>query len=163
MERLIIVVGVAAVALVIAVLLQRRQPDAPTQPARYHVPRQLDRADFEGPDRQWLVVVFTSATCGSCADTMLKARQLAGSEVVVQEVEVSARKDLHDRYGIDAVPTVVLADGEGVVRASFLGPPTATDLWAAMAEIREPGTVRSECGRNITDQSASSSPSSEGT
>ncbi|KAA0232960.1 MAG: hypothetical protein JJLCMIEE_03424 [Acidimicrobiales bacterium] len=163
MERLIIVVGVAVVAVGIALLLQRRQPDAPTQPARYHVPRQLDRDDFEGSDRQWLVAVFTSATCGSCADTMLKARQLAGDEVVVQEVEVSARKDLHDRYGVDAVPTVVLADSEGVVQASFLGPPTATDLWAAMAELREPGTVRSECDRGSPGQSASSSPSSEGT
>jgi hypothetical protein len=26
-----------------------------------------------------------------------------------------------------------------VVRASFVGPPTATDLWAAVAEARQPG------------------------
>ena len=64
---------------------------------------------------------------------------LASDDVVVQEVEVAGRRDLHDRYGIDAVPTILLADREGVVRASFVGPPTATDLWAAVAEARAPG------------------------
>jgi hypothetical protein len=27
------------------------------------------------------------------------------------------------------------------VRASFLGPVTATDLWATLAELRSPGTL----------------------
>ena len=48
-------------------------------------------------------------------------------------------KILHRRYGIEAVPTVVIADAEGVVRSSFVGPPVATQLWAAMAEAREEG------------------------
>ncbi|HEY4332527.1 MAG TPA: hypothetical protein VGM78_08160, partial [Ilumatobacteraceae bacterium] len=48
-------------------------------------------------------------------------------------------RDLHTRYKIDAVPTLVIADREGVVRASFLGPVSATDLWAACAEARQPG------------------------
>jgi hypothetical protein len=46
-------------------------------------------------------------------------------------------RQLHDRYGIDAVPTVVVADHEGVVRASFLGQPTAAELWSALAGLRE--------------------------
>ena len=45
------------------------------------------------------------------------------------------------RYGIDAVPTVVIADAQGVAVAAFLGPMTATDLWAAVAEAREPGST----------------------
>jgi hypothetical protein len=61
----------------------------------------------------------------------------------VQEVEISARRDLHQRYSIDAVPIIVLADAEGVVRASFVGPPSATDLWAAVAEARELGGAAS--------------------
>jgi hypothetical protein len=60
-------------------------------------------------------------------------------------VEVSARRDLHDRYRIDGVPTTVIADADGVVRASFLGPATATDVWAAVAELREPGCVPEGC------------------
>jgi hypothetical protein len=47
---------------------------------------------------------------------------------------------LHERYHIEAVPTLVIADREGVVRASFMGPMTATDLWAACAEARQPGS-----------------------
>jgi len=64
-------------------------------------------------------------------------------------VEFPDRKDLHDRYGIDAVPTVVVVDADGVVRGSFIGPVTATDLWAGVAEIRQPGS------RAISDCTAS--------
>ncbi len=38
--------------------------------------------------------------------------------------------------GLDIVRRVV-ADHEGVVRTSFTGPPSATDLWAAVAAVRE--------------------------
>ncbi|CAN5490800.1 hypothetical protein BH20ACT2_BH20ACT2_17780 [soil metagenome] len=136
---MLVVVVLAAAAIVVAVVVERRRrPDPPTQPT-WAVPAQLDRADFASPEVPWLVVVFSSTTCLSCGATWEKARHLASPAVAVQEVEVGARRDLHDRYGIEAVPTVVVADADGVVRASFLGPPTATDLWAAVAEVREPG------------------------
>ena len=137
MDRLLIVAGVVLVASVVAVLVQRRRPEPPTQ-ARWPVPAQLDRGDFDHPDAPWLVAVFSSATCLSCAATFAKAEVLAGAEVVVQNVDVGARPDLHRRYGIDAVPVTVVVDAEGVVRASFVGEPSATDLWAAMAELRGP-------------------------
>jgi hypothetical protein len=38
------------------------------------------------------------------------------------------------------VPTLVVADARGVAVAAFLGPMTATDLWAAVAEARDPGS-----------------------
>ena len=135
MERALVALAMVAVAVVVAAVLTRRRPQAPTG-ARWAVPVQLDRADFEAPDRPWLVVVFTSATCRSCAGTLTGARALASPAVAVQEVEVSARPDLHRRYGVDAVPMVVVADAEGVVRASFAGPPGASDLWAVMGELR---------------------------
>jgi hypothetical protein len=31
------------------------------------------------------------------------------------------------------------------VAASFIGPVTATDLWAAVAEARDPGSTPPEC------------------
>ena len=140
MERLVVAAVLVAVAVAIAVLVDRRQRrDAPTQP-QYRLPAQIDRHDFDRPDAPWLVAVFTSATCDSCRGTFEKASVLACDDVVVVEAEVTAHKDLHERYGIDAVPTIVVADGAGVVRASFLGPPTATDLWAAVAEARFPGS-----------------------
>lgn len=62
---------------------------------------------------------------------------LASDSVVVEEAEVKARPDLHRRYHIDAVPIIVVADADGVVRRSFTGPPSATDLWAAVAGARD--------------------------
>ena len=136
MERPLIAVAVVLVALVVAWLLQRRRPEAPTG-GRWSVPGQLDRGDFPSPDAPWLVAVFTSATCDACAATVTKAEALASPSVAVAEIELGAEPELHRRYGIDAVPLLVLADTEGVVRASFVGPPSATDLWAAVAEVRD--------------------------
>lgn len=145
MERLLVAAVVVAVAGLVAFLIERRRPDPPVQ-GRRPVPTQLDRDDFDSPDIPWLVAVFSSATCQSCAQVMTQAEVLRAEAVAVQEVEVKARPDLHRRYGIEAVPTVLVADDDGVVRASFVGPPTATDLWAAVAEAREPGsTPREAC------------------
>ena len=95
--------------------------------------------------RPWLVAAFSSATCSSCEDAWQKCRLLESDVVAVQEVEVGARKDLHDRYGIEAVPMILIADDDGDVRASFIGAPTAADLWAALAELREPGSTPPAC------------------
>ena len=139
MERLLIAAALVMVAVAIAFLLERRRPAPPTQ-ARWAVPTQLDRADFRGGDHPWLVVVFTSSTCESCGRATAKAAVLASPQVAYQEVSYQSDKALHERYAIDAVPCIVVADEAGVVRASFIGVPTATDLWAAVAEAREPGS-----------------------
>lgn len=146
MERLVIVGVVALVAVVVALVVQRRQPAAAPVRTGYNVPAQLHRPDFERPEADWFVAVFTSATCDTCAGVWDKVRVLESGVVAVQEVEVGAAKELHDRYRIDGVPTTVIADRDGVVRASFLGPATATDIWAALAEVREPGSVPDGCG-----------------
>ncbi|HSH58745.1 MAG TPA: thioredoxin family protein, partial [Acidimicrobiales bacterium] len=101
---------------------------------------QLDRGEFEGAGQPWLVAVFTSSACQSCERATAKAAVLASPQVAYQEIAYQDRKELHERYGIDAVPTIVMADSEGVVRKSFVGVPSATDLWAALAEARAPGT-----------------------
>ena len=137
--KLIVVVAVVAVAALLAKFLQRRKPQAPTQP-KMEVPAQVDRNDFPQPEVQWLVAVFSSASCATCIDVVAKSQALATSQVVVANVEYPERKDLHDRYGIDAVPTIVVVDTDGVVRGSFIGPVSATDLWAGVAEIRQPGS-----------------------
>jgi thioredoxin-related protein len=140
MERVLLVLVIVAVAGLVAVVVQRRRvPDAPTQ-RRFAVPDQLDRNDFARPDAPWLVAVFTSATCDACAQVLGKARVLESADVAVVEVEYSSERDLHERYSIDAVPTLVVADARGVAVAAFLGPMTATDLWAAVAEARDPGS-----------------------
>lgn len=145
-----LVVVVALVAAVVAAIVRRRTATDPPTQSSWTVPAQLDRADFDRPDAPWLVVVFSSATCLSCRETWAKVEQLGGAEVAVQQVEAGARADLHDRYKIDAVPCLVVADDEGVVRASFLGEPSTADLWAAVAELREPGTTPKGCDHGLT-------------
>lgn len=142
---LVLAVVLALVAVGLAALLQRRRPDAPAPSVQWTVPAQLDRDDFDRPEAPWLVAVFTSASCHTCQGTWDKARHLDSDAVAVQEVEVGAAPALHRRYRIDAVPIVVIADHEGVVRASFVGPCTATDLWATVAELREPGSTPEGC------------------
>lgn len=133
--QLVIAAAIVAVAIAVGLVARRRRPDAPTQP-RMEVPAVLDRADFVRPEAPWLVAVFSSATCASCADVVGKAAVLASDEVAVDDVEYSARRDVHARYGLDAVPIVAIADAEGAVVASFVGPVSATDLWSAMASLR---------------------------
>lgn len=135
MTRLLIVAAVVALAVVVAYVLQRRRPEAPVRTG-FSVPDQVDRGDFERPEAQWLVAVFTSATCATCADVASKAAVLASAEVAVQELEYTRDRALHERYAIDAVPALVVVDRLGVVRRSFIGPVSATHLWAAMAEVR---------------------------
>jgi len=47
---------------------------------------------------------------------------------------------------------LLVVDGSGAARASFLGPVTATDLWATVAELREPGTLPAEgCDHGVAE------------
>ena len=143
MERLVVAAVLVVVAVVVARLLERRRPAPPTQSglrAGWAPPAQLDRGDFEGADRPWLVAVFTSATCDSCRATTAKARVLESPHVAFQDIAWQERGDLHERYGVEVAPLTLLVDADGVVRASFVGEPTATDLWAALAEARSPGS-----------------------
>jgi hypothetical protein len=138
MAQLVIACTIMVVAVgVAAVLRRRRSADPPSQPLRPgSVPAQLDRNDFSRPEAPWLVAVFTSATCDACGLVRDKAVVLESDDVAVAEIEYPSSRATHDRYGIDAVPTLVIADHHGVVRRHFVGPVTATDLWAAVAEVR---------------------------
>jgi hypothetical protein len=145
-DRVVVALVLAAVVIAIALVAQRRRPDAPSSPpAGFEAPAQLDRADFGSPAAPWLVAVFTSSSCSTCAQVWSTAQVLASEQVAVQQVEATADADLHERYGIEAVPIVAIADDRGVVRSSFLGPVSATHLWAAVAELREPGSVPPGC------------------
>ena len=144
MDRLLLLVLVAATAGTLAHLVQRRRPNAPVRTG-WSVPQQLDRRDFDRPDAPWLVAVFTSATCDTCGSVVEVARPLESQAVAFQEVEAGERRDLHDRYAVDAVPMVLLVDGVGVVRDHHLGPVSATHLWGSLAELRQPGPTTDGC------------------
>ncbi|HWM21076.1 MAG TPA: hypothetical protein VNO51_15400 [Ilumatobacteraceae bacterium] len=137
MTRLAVAVAIVVVVAVVASVVRRRRSSDPPTQGGFELPVQLDRRDFDRSDAPWLVAVFTSATCESCADVVSKAAVLAAADVAVVEVTYQERADLHARYAVEAVPALVVADADGVVRAGFLGPVTATDLWAAVAEARQ--------------------------
>ena len=136
MIRFVIVGVVVVVALLANLWQRRRRVDAPTQGAS-EIPSQIDRSDFVRPEASWIVLAFTSATCQTCSDIERKVRVLETNSVAIQILEYTAERELHERYKIDAVPTVLMADANGVVQANFLGPVSATDLWAALARARD--------------------------
>jgi hypothetical protein len=134
--RIAIAVVIIAVAGGIAWWLEHRRVAAPPTQGRAVVPQQLDRRDFPRPDAPWLVVLFTSQHCDSCAGLIDKAKPLESDDVSVTEVEYGAEPELHRRYEIEAAPITVVADATGVTRASFVGAFAAAELWTALAELR---------------------------
>lgn len=141
MTNIVIALCIAVVMSSVAVAVRRRQQyDAPTQKT-FAVPVQIDFQDFvPGADisPEWLIVVFTSSSCHVCADVWDKARALESRLVAVRRVDYEGERDLHTKYRIEAVPALVICDREGVVRHHVLGPVSATDLWAAVARVRDP-------------------------
>lgn len=139
MERLLLLVALAAAAGVVAFVVRSRLgTDAPTRPA-WAIPDHVDRADLHDPQKPWMVAVFSSATCLACRATWEKARQLESDDVAVQDIDAVADKALHERYGVDAVPLLLVLGPDGRVRASFLGEPSAADLWSTVADARDQG------------------------
>lgn len=141
--RLVVAVVLVVAAVVVAVVLDRRSKRDPPTQGRWSVPGQVDRADFGSASSPWLVVVFSSATCTTCAAALVAARAAAGGDVALDDVEHGARRDLHERYSIDAVPTLLVVDDEGVVRASFVGAPDGDELREAIDDLKA-GKPRSE-------------------
>ena len=135
--RIVLAVVILVVSGAVAWWLERRRVAAPPTQGRAIVPQQLDRSDFARPDAPWLVVLFTSEHCDSCAGLFEKARPLESDEVSVTEIEYGTHPELHRRYQIDAAPITLLVDASGVTRASFVGAYAATDLWNALAELRQ--------------------------
>ena len=140
--RALIAAVIALVAIGVAALIRRHRPEGPPVDS-FPTPCQIRRADFTRPDAPWLVALFSSTTCGSCPDLAAKIAPLDSPQVAVAELTYQDDREIHDRYGISAVPMVVVADAEGVVKAAFVGPTSATDIWAAVAELRAPGSTPS--------------------
>ena len=75
MARLALAAGLVVAAVVVAWLVQRHKGE-PARAPTFHVPDRLERASFDRPEAPWLVVVFTSATCDTCAAVAEKAQAL---------------------------------------------------------------------------------------
>lgn len=78
------------------------------------------------------LVFFYSPTSGQCrrteahlAHTLQRRKNRARFELV--KVNVGERPDLAERFGIEALPTLVVIEGRRAVRR-IVSPPTAIDL-----------------------------------
>lgn len=135
-----------------------RRADPPVVAPAHRAPERIDPDDLDVGSTPrasegvraaapgWYVVLFSSATCGGCAQVWQAAQVLESSAVGVHRFEYSEHRALHEKYRITAVPTLVVTDAAGTVLRSFLGSVSATHLWATVAEVREPGSVPPGCG-----------------
>jgi hypothetical protein len=133
-DRVLLAVAIALAVAALALVLQRRRPQPPSQ-RHWAVPAQIDRFDFDRPGAPWLVLVFSSATCDACATAVARAHAVASADAAVQEVEFAAQRELHERYNIETVPMIVVADRDGVVRAHFIGTPAEGEIAGALSEL----------------------------
>jgi hypothetical protein len=146
MVTAIIVVGVLLLAAVVAVVANKRPPDPPTTP-QFATPQQVDRTDFAGATAPWLLALFSSETCLSCHDARASLEPVEFSQVQVQDLPVEQHRALHQRYGIDAVPIVILADAHGVVRWSYLGAPPQEAIRDVLVDIE---VLRPDDGTSVS-------------
>lgn len=138
--QLLVGLSVAIIAILVAIILKRKTPDGPPRDA-FPVPRQLNRNDFANPSAPWLVAYFSSITCTACKDLGPKVAAMASDLVAVSEIDYESQPSIHKRYEIAGLPMILIADSAGVVGRAFVGATTATELWAALAECRDPGST----------------------
>ena len=137
MERLLIAVGLAVLALVIVWFIQRRRPaGVPTEAATHEAPAQIDRSEFVSPEVRWLIVVFSSETCEGCQQVLAAARRLVARDVAVEDVTFQRDRARQERYGITAVPTTIIAGHDGVVQRWWIGSVRFDELAAAVRALR---------------------------
>ena len=135
-----IYIYVAILVLVIAVAVFRigKRKQIEVHVDEYEFPSSVNRKDFIEPDKDLIVIAFTSAKCDSCQGVWEKVSVLDSEHVAVTKIEFedSVGKKLHQRYSIEAVPTTIVCDSNGTTLKSYIGAATATDLWAGVASAR---------------------------
>jgi len=135
--RLLIAAAVVTVAVILAIVIERRRGRVATVSGA-NVPTAVDRNDFRADAVPWLVVIFTNGDCDSCVIMRERVTALGRDEVAVYDVDYTRARAVHERYGITAVPTTVLVDEHGDVRASWVGRATADELEATLVAVGVP-------------------------
>ncbi|NNE95767.1 MAG: thioredoxin family protein [Acidimicrobiales bacterium] len=122
--RIGLLVALTVVAVLVALILQRRRPEPPSSPS-YRSIAEIDRSEFAHPDEPLLVVMFGSTTCRTCP---LVWDVIESLDVPAERVDVEDDPQRHQRYRIDGVPTTVVVERTGVVRTTFFGPLSRAQL-----------------------------------
>ena len=113
--RLLVVVVLAfAVLLVARLYRQWRGKVRSDKPATPLVPMSI-RA---GAERTW--VIFTTPLCASCGPIEARLRA-ADPDANVVRIDATEQPRLSHAFKVRSAPTVLLADGEGRVKARLVG------------------------------------------
>ncbi len=128
--RLTILLGLTIVAVIVAVVMQRRRTEPPSSPS-YRAISEIDRSEFAHPGEPVLIVMFGSLTCNTCP-TVWETIESIG--VPAERVDVQDDPERHRRYRIDGVPTTVIANSSGVVAKTFFGPLSKNQLQEALSQ-----------------------------
>jgi hypothetical protein len=119
-DRLLIVVVLVVGAVVVAWFIEQRRSASPISVKLGRIPTRVMPSDCAlGPDPA--IIVFTEASCRSCAGAIEMVRGQAGCGLPVAVVEYGATKELHAHYEIDTVPTTVVVSGDGTVVGGWAG------------------------------------------
>jgi len=142
---ILLVLVLGGVAFGVSFWANRRKPDSPTVP-KFVLPFQLDRHDFERPDSEWLLVLFSSETCDSCLTVLAQISDLAIVNLHTQNVEFPSQEATHKKYSVGSVPSLLLTGPKGVVEWSFAGVPPLGALSEALERL---GIVPPEMGQQV--------------
>jgi len=127
MSTLLLVAGAVIMALAVSALTRRtatsgrRARGHDTEP-EHHIPDVVSASDFGIPEGQWMLLVFSSEKCATCAVVVEAVSRIDMPGLAVEVIEIERMPELHAEYRIDAVPTTIVADPTGSVCKSFLGP-----------------------------------------
>lgn len=131
--RLLLVVGALLVAWGVGRLLTRRDGEVVS------TNEQLSPQDFASlglpvVDVPLRAVLFGSPTCGPCdaVKRVLLQVEADRGDFTWRYVDTADHLGVADVLRIRRVPTLVLMDGQGMVRARTSGVPSTTDLHAAL-------------------------------
>ena len=85
-----------------------------------------DRATF---------VQFSTAVCAPCRTTRAVLGAVAAGNDDVVHVDAESRLELVERFDVTRTPTVLVLDGDGVVRHRIVGAPRRADVLGALAAL----------------------------
>ena len=133
MERFVIAAVLMGVAVVVALVLERRRTSSATVVSGSGLPAAVDLAAVglgAGP----AIVVFSEQTCRTCATALGVVRGPAGAGLPVAEVPFGTSRDVHRELSIDTVPTTVVVGADGNVVDGWIGRVDLAALALALAE-----------------------------
>lgn len=132
-----VIYAIVVIAVLAVLLFSARRKAEETKPTSYDLPSVIEVGDINDTATVH-VLMFSSTSCEGCSGVWDKAKVLESKEVEVLNISYQDEqgKKLHEKYQIEAVPSLLITDKQGNTLKAFMGSVTATDLWAAVAEAR---------------------------